>query len=360
MRRQHLIERAPAGTMLEAVEAVHGIQAQIQAHAYFAVAQRVDGLSAADVDRALWTDKSLIKTWAMRGTVHWLPASEEPMFRTGLFQIRRDWIDRNWRSSGLPLDQRQLLFDAVLDALADGPLGRQEIAARVVPRIGAWAEPYLTESWGGIYHTMCQYGLVVFGPSTGTNVTFARRDSWDTLPAVPDDPAAPAELIRRYLRSFGPATVQDVTYWLGANLRNVLPVWKQLGDEIVPVETEGKTRWLLAGDVDALKAMDDATLPVRLIPAFDPLLLAPRDKSELLDMRFHKVIYGIAAWVHPAVIVDGRVVAKWSYERKANHVVFTIQPFTRLNKRLLPAIRRDANHLARAIGREATVCIADS
>ena len=68
MRRQHLIERAPAGNLLEAVEAVHGIQAQIAAHAVFAVAQRVDRTTQAEIDQALWTERTMIKTWAMRGT----------------------------------------------------------------------------------------------------------------------------------------------------------------------------------------------------------------------------------------------------------------------------------------------------
>lgn len=358
MRRQHLIERAPAGTMLEAVEAVHGIQAQVNAHAIFAVAQRVDKLNVSEIDRALWTDQTLLKTWAMRGTVHWLPASEEPLFRSGLIPLRGPWMDRWFVREIESAADRQLLIDVVLDVLADGPLPRSEIAARAVPVIGDWAEPWLTDGWGGAYHTMCNYGLVVFGPTVNNAPTFARRDTYAHLPPIEPSSEAAFELIRRYLRSFGPATVQDATYWLGANLRDVKPFWDSMADEFVTVETDGKTRCLLASDLDALLEMEDASLPVRLIPAFDPLLLAPRDKGELLDMRFHKRIYGLAAWVYPALLVDGRVVANWTYERKQKHIEIVIEPFTRVNKKLLPAIKRDARHLAAAINREAVVTIA--
>jgi hypothetical protein len=359
MRRQHLIERAPAGTMLEAVEAVHGIQAQIRAHAVFAVAQRNNGVTAGDIEQALWEDRSLIKTWAMRGTVYWLPGTEEQMFRTALTQLRRGWIDHWWRKQNIPNEDRQHLFEVVLDILRERPMHRKEIAELAVPRIGEWSRPWLTDGWGGAYHTMCQFGLLVFGPHVGTNVTFARRDTWGTLGPIVEDPEAPRELIRRYLRSFGPATVQDATYWIGANLRDVLPQWNSLADELVPIETDGKTRYLLATDLEDLQAMETVTLPVRLIPAFDPLLLAPRDKGELLDMRFHKRIFGAAAWVYPALLVDGRVVANWTYERKQNHIEVVVHPFTRINKKLLPAISRDARHLAAAIGRDAVASIAD-
>jgi hypothetical protein len=359
MRRQHLIDRATHGTMLEAVEAVHGIQAQVQAHAIFAIAQRVNGLTAREIDRALWSDRSLLKTWAMRGTVHWLPANEEPMFRSGLMQLRKWWIDHWWRKEKVPDEVRQHLFDVVLEVLKDGPLPRGEIAARAVPRVGEWCEPWLTDGWGGAYTTMCQYGLLVFGPTIGNSPTFARRDTWANFQPIESRPEDAFEMIRRYLRSFGPATVQDATYWIGANLRDVKPFWDAMCEEFVPIETDGKTRYLLGTDIDELVEMEEASLPVRLVPAFDPLLLAPRDKGELLDMRFHKRIYGAAAWVYPALLLDGRVVANWTYERKQKHVEIVVHPFTRINKKLLPAIKRDARHLAAAIGRDAQVSIAD-
>ena len=359
MRRQHLIERAPAGTMLDAVEAVHGIQAQVKIHACFAISQRVEHLQIAEIERALWIDHSLLKTWAMRGTVHWLPAVEEPLFRDGLLQLRKTWVDHWWRREGIADRDRQLLFEVVLDVLGDGPLNRTEIAARAVPRIGAWSEPWLTDGWGGAYHTMCNYGLIVFGPVVGNTPTFARRDAFAHLAPIVPNPEAPLELIRRYLRSFGPATVQDAAYWLGANQRDVKPFWDALSAELVAIETDSKPRFLLANDIDDLTAMEDASLPIRLIPAFDPLSLAPRDKSELLDMRFHKRIYGAAAWVYPALLVDGKIVANWTYERKSDHIEITLHPFTRLNKKLLPAIRRDARHLAATIGRDAEVTIGE-
>ncbi len=333
MRRQHLIERAPAGNLLEAVEAVHGIQAQISAHAMFAVAQRVRRRDRRRRSTGrLWTDRALIKTWAMRGTVHWLPATEEPLFVSAMRVIREPMYAHWWQKLGMDAAQVEHLYNAVLDALAEGPRTRQEVATSVLPAVGDWAEPYVLSGWGGVFKGMCSSGLIVFGPSRGTNVTFARRDHWTGHPMAEDRDAALLELIRRYVRSFGPITLQDAAYWVGAYQRDLKPHWERLLPELTPVEVAGETRYVLADDLDDLTAMEGAKLPVRLVPAFDPLLLAYRDKAQLLDMRFHKRIYGAAAWVYPAVLIDGWMAGAWKYERKAKHVNITIEPFRKITK----------------------------
>ena len=359
MRRQHLIEKAPAGNLLEAVEAVHGIQAQIAAHAIFAVAQRVRGCTPAEIERALWTDRTLIKTWAMRGTVHWLPAVEEPLFVAAMQVIRGPSIARWWKTEGVSTDQVRQLHAAVMDALATGPMTRQEVADTVVPVVGDWAEPYLLSSWGSGFKRMCQSGLIIFGPSRGTNVTFARRDYWTSHLAPDDENGALRELMRRYVRSFGPVTIRDAAYWLGATIRDIKAEWERLVPEFVPVQVAGEERWLLAGDLDDLMAMEGATLPVRLVPAFDPLLLAHRAKTDLLAESLRKRIYGAAAWVYPSVLVKGAIAGKWQYERKAKTMIVTVEPFTRITKQSQRAIQREADHLASITNRTAEVRYAE-
>jgi hypothetical protein len=355
MRRQHLIDRAPNGHLLEAVEAVHGIQAQISAHAQFAVAQRVERCRPAHIDRALWTEKSLVKTWAMRGTVHWLPATEEPIFVSAMRAIREPMYARWWIRSGLTSEQVDRLYTAAVEALSAGPMTRQELGSAVVPVVGEWAEPYLNSSWGGAIKGMCASGLVVFGPSRGTNVTFARRDSWDTLGPIGEIRPAMIEILRRYLRSFGPATLPDAAYWIGGNQRDLKPYWDVLKPELAPVAVDGQERWILATDLDDLIAAGEVRLPVKLLPAFDPLLLAHREKTDMLPEAWRKRIYGAAAWVYPVVLVDGAIAGKWQYERKAKQMIVTVEPFRKITKAAQRAVEREANYLAGISGRTAEV-----
>jgi hypothetical protein len=359
MRRQHLIERSGPGTLLQAIEAVHGIQAQIQAHAYFAVAQRVQKVTSTEIDRALWQDRSLIKTWAMRGTVHWLPRTEEPLFSAGLIRLRADMHDEWWARKGLPPARRQQLLQTIVDIIGEEPKTRQEVAALARDVVDPRWHDWLSSSWGGLYASASLRGMLVFGPPRGNNVLFAKRESWlGGIPEIDPDTAA-LEMIRRYLRSYGPATFQDLAHWLGITQNRLKPFWDRIEDERIPVTTDGTTRWLLASDIDALREMEGAKLPVRLLPAFDPLLLAHRDKTEILPAEHYKRIYGAAAWVYPAVLVHGQIYGTWTYQRKARHIEVTVHPFRTIGKAAQAAIEREATHLAKAIARTAVVTYAD-
>jgi hypothetical protein len=105
--------------------------------------------------------------------------------------------------------------------------------------------------------------------------------------------------------------------------------------------------------------MEGAKLPVRLVPAFDPLLLAHRAKTDLLEERLRKRIYGAAAWVYPSVLINGAIAGKWQYERKAKTMIVTVEPFQRIPKYAQRAIERDAKYLARLSGRTAEVRYAE-
>ena len=80
LRRHHLHEPAPAAAMLEVAAAICGLHAQLMSSAELTLWARVAGLEPDAVQRALWNDRSLVKTWAMRGTLHLL---RRPTIRSG-------------------------------------------------------------------------------------------------------------------------------------------------------------------------------------------------------------------------------------------------------------------------------------
>jgi len=94
--RHHLVERAPAKAMLEVVADIAGLHAQVMSSAELTLATRVDDLAPDAVRRALWEERSLVKTWAMRGTLHLLPAAELPMWQAAL-STRRPWESGAWQ-----------------------------------------------------------------------------------------------------------------------------------------------------------------------------------------------------------------------------------------------------------------------
>src|SRR6185369_8068698 len=108
--------------------------------------------------------------------------------------------------------------------------------------------------------------------------TFVRVDTW--LPKQPAVAAADAraELLRRFLSAFGPADGRDFSKWSGLRSVDAKSAADALGDQIVRVSVDGSSGWILRADVDALmrSTLDEGA--VRLLGAFDSLLLAHATK----------------------------------------------------------------------------------
>ena len=76
MQRQHLADRAARDDVLDVVRDISGLHAQLTASGELTLWARVDGLERDAVSRALWQERTLVKTWAMRGTLHFMRAVE--------------------------------------------------------------------------------------------------------------------------------------------------------------------------------------------------------------------------------------------------------------------------------------------
>lgn len=89
-RRHHLDRRAPREELLAVASRIGGLHAQLMSSAELTLWARVEGLKAEDVASALWQQRTLFKTWAMRGTRHLLPTSEYGLWREGSAPVTRE------------------------------------------------------------------------------------------------------------------------------------------------------------------------------------------------------------------------------------------------------------------------------
>jgi DNA glycosylase AlkZ-like len=173
--RHHLDGRAPGGAMLEVAARIAGVHAQVLSSAELTLWARVEGLAPDDVGHALWSERSLVKTWAMRGTLHLLPAAEYPMWQAAL-STGRPWEARSWqRGFGVSLAELERLNAAVAEALDGRQLTREELATEVARVTGSEAlGGKLRESWGALLKPAAALGLLCFAPSQGQQVRFTR------------------------------------------------------------------------------------------------------------------------------------------------------------------------------------------
>lgn len=297
-----------------------GVQSQVASSADQAVRVRRAGTGAdGEVDAALASGR-LIRTWAMRGTLHLLTPDDGPAFLS-LMAAGRSWTRPSWQSYfGVTPEQVERMRVLVREALlAGGPLTREELIAAVVAHEGhEHLGDALRSGWGTLLKPIAWQGDLCHGPIRGRNVTFQHpTQAAAGWPGIPDPDGAAPVAIEAYLRAYGPAPLDAFSRWLAGGYfgRAQLKRWQAaMGDRIVPVSVDGEAAFVLAEDLDGLLATEP-TDELRLLPGFDQWVLGPgTDATAILAKERRTAVSRTAGWIAPIVLRGGRVVGTWSLD----------------------------------------------
>lgn len=348
MRRQYLDPRTKR-TASEIVGRLCGVQAQVWSAAEMAVALRQSAPDRASVSRD-FADLSLMKTWAMRGTLHLLKPSEAGAYLS-LMETTGFWLKPSWqRAAGVTPRQIDELTEKVAGILDGAVLTRDQLVTEVVAdKRFTGMEDRLRSGWGQVLKPLAWRGVLCHGPNQGNKITF-------TLPASqfpnwkrPEpDQAAPA-VIEAYLGAYGPATPEVFDRWLSLNgtSKPRLRQWfGDMGDKLTEVDIEGRRALLLTEHVEEL-ANIAAYKGARLLGGFDQYILGPGTNDEVLLPREHRAaVSRTSGWISPIVVVNGRVVGVWDI---LDHEI-VVSPFPDSGRLPLKELQKEAAHVARASG----------
>src|SRR5918992_744689 len=353
--RQRLERRAPREEALGVVREICSLHAQVMSSAELTLWARVEDLESGAVQEALWERRTLAKTWAMRGTLHLLPADELPLWVGALGVLKPRHHAASWqRYFGLTYEEAEAMLAAIPEALDGQMLTREELAQVVGRRMGSEElGGKLRDGFGALLKPSAFRGDLLFAPSVGRNVRFARPDRWlpGWGPAEIEESAR--EVARRYLAAYGPATREEFARWFGATSpAQAGRLIQSLGGEVAPVEVEGTVAWMLAEHLREAEAAVPAGV-VRLLPAFDHYVVAaPRDREAVLPGTLKSRVYRPQGWLSPVVLVDGRMEGLWSHERKRAQLVVEVEPFARQPGWVRRGAEQEAERLARFPGGE--------
>lgn len=341
LARQGLLERGPAARLLETVRSICGVQAQVQSAAELQLWARLEGLGSADVRRALWEDRTLVRTWCMRGTLHLLAADELPLYVAALRTHDRWWKGAWLRMIDCSVEELRAILDAIADSLDGSPLTREQLADEVGRRVGMRTRDRMLSGWAEMLKPAAFAGRLISGPPQGQNVTFVRPDRWLASWKELDTADGWRQVVRRYLGAYGPASREDFARWWGMQPAAAGRVLKAAAAELVEVSVEGHPAWALRRDVAEL-ALPPAVRPVRLLPAFDPYVLGTRPRQVLVDRRFEDRVFRQAGWISPVVLIGGVAAGVWSYELDRPRIRIEIQPFRKLDTAEMARIAEEA------------------
>ncbi len=347
--RHHLDARVPRRRMLEVASELCGLHAQVMSSAELAVWARVESARADDLRNALWRDRSLVKLWAMRGTLHVLPAAEHPLWQAALStyaHLRRESWARYFGITSAEIDR---LIATIGDALLGRELTREELADEVARRRRSRKfGDALRESWGGVLKPASYQGVLCFAPSDGQRVRFTNPRSWLQLEGEPPDPTeALREVVRRFLAAYGPASREEVArWWAGLSPAAAEKVIRSMGEEVASIRVDGVETWALAEHVEAIRSAQPARA-VRLLPTFDQYVIgSTKHSAELMPGDFRDRVHRAAGWVSPVLAVDGRLEGVWRHERRGRRVIVGIEPFTAQPAWVRRAAEAEAERLA--------------
>lgn len=336
LARQMLLAREKA-TVLEAVERLVGLQAQLARPPFLALWSRLQAFQPEELIRLVHA-RRLVRATLMRGTLHLVSTRDyrvlrpalQAMFSEAMLALLGDRVknvdvDSVTAEARACLEERPQTFEEIravlakrwprLDARAMGYAVRMNLPLVQVPTDARWGWP--------------------------ASSCFTAADSWlgAPLPTKVDLPA----IVRRYLAAFGPASVRDAQSFLG--LRDLGGVFEALRKKLLVFRDErGRELFDLP---EAPRPPGDTPAPVRFLPDFDNMLLGHADRTRVLSESHRAKLATKNLRVLPVFLVDGFVAGTWTIVRSGKSAALKVDPFVALDKKTRAEITEEGGSLLR-------------
>lgn len=334
LRAHHLDQKYPFGELL-AVAGTCGLQNSPPGAWETAAFCRLKNCTLLQLHQALYQKKELLQAWSIRGVPLIFPTADSDVFLSALIaqEGEEPWIYT--KGIGLALDHLGMSFAELLplvestaEYLEDHTIKSKEELDRVLAQLVAeqlpaqkqslWNAPSMygapdRQTVGGAAVSFllrpCSFkGLVVFGEREGISPTFTSPLHWLGHKLVPSAQGT-AELARRFLHAYGPATLRAFADWLGSTPAQAKRLWQQIEEELEPVTAAGKKAFILQSDRESFRCADTEEALLLLGP-HDPYLDI-RDRAILLeDTAAQRQVWRTVG--NPGVILkSGKIIGIW-------------------------------------------------
>ena len=329
-----------------------GVHAQVLGAAELAIGRRIAGATRSDVQRALWEDRTLVKTFGPRGTVHLLATADLPMW-TGALSALPMSVPRHPEPVRFTGDEADEVIAAIGDALEDAELTVDELTDAIGERTGPWAVERTMDAfqdkwprWRQLTSTAAHRGVLCFGPNKGRNVTYTNPHRW--LPGFRPLPASEA------VRTARPALPPCLRTRLARALRQVArhPAAQRAGGvrdarrRARAVDVDGERAFVAAGDTEVPSRPAEGDPPPPLLRPLRRCRPAPRTPVPGAAATRALTPSGQAG-NYPVLLVDGVVGGVWHRRRSGRRVEITVEPL----RELTAAQRRGLEAEAALVGR---------
>lgn len=331
-----------------------GLQAQDAGQAPLSIRARCRGVTAGDVQRARFEDRSIARTWSMRGTRHYVATEDLSWLRSLFGPLYVDRGQRRLTQLGLDEADCERAMAMLRDALQEsGPHTRDEIASQLLDE-GFDFDPD-GQATIHVVRRACLAGIAVEAAPRDGQETYALLDDWLSIDTPPDRAAALTELARRYVAAHEPATVDDFYSWSGLYKRDVRTGWQAIEDDLIEVEVAGERAWI-ASNTDVLESIE--TPNVRLLPMYDSYFLGHEARDLVLPEAYADRVFPGGGVIRSTVVVDGLAAGTWKLDRSQKTALLRVEPFEAVESAVEAEIESEAASVGNFFDTDCTVEIA--
>ncbi len=307
----------------EAVGWLGAIQGQDYYGAKWSVGLRVPGSTDATIEQAL-SEHRLVRTWALRGTLHFVAASDVRWLVPLVAPRIVAGNTRRYRELGLEEETLARINDILLNAVSGGQgLDRRVLFAHLEQN------GISPEGQRGVY--MLQRasldGLICQGPAPRNNPLFFALDECVRPGRTMAHEEALAELATRYWMSRGPATLDDFVWWSGLPTSEARTALKAIQSSVVEDDIESKSYWCFSSSLSPRPPR----ISCSLLPGFDEYLLGYRDRSASLDVPHYNRLTPTNGMPPPTIVLGGKVLGTWKRTLNKDTVTIALNPFHKLD-----------------------------
>lgn len=322
------------------------VQAQDYLGALWAIGQRLPGSDESSVEQAL-NNGSVIRTWPMRGTLHFVAACDAHWLVGFLAKRVLPKTKSIYKNAGIDDAALRKSTKVVTKALEkESMLTRDEVYERL-ERAGI-----STGNTRGLHITgyLAIQGLTCFGPRKGKQHTFVLMDEWLRVAPrhTPDDPASTLAL--RYFTGHGPATLHDFAWWSGLTITEAKRAIDATGGTLSSTKVGDNVYYTVEAETVSSGSGKKATKnsSAHLLPAFDEYTVAYKDRTLALSRgQSHRNSMEVLS---PVMSINGILAGTWNRTLSKNSVQIQFKPFAPLSSSQLSKISSSARKYARFVG----------
>ncbi|EEF62819.1 winged helix DNA-binding domain-containing protein [Pedosphaera parvula] len=319
------------------------VQAQDFAGAKWSIGLRLPETTDKGIERAI-IDRTIVRTWPMRGTLHFL-AAEDVRWMLKLLTTRT--------IAGSARRQQELELDGKVFARCEKLFIQALQGGRQLSRDAIYAlleKNHISTGGQRGYHILwrlAQEGLICFGAPEGKQQTFALLDEWVPKSKSLEREVALAELAQRYFSSHGPASLHDFVGWSGLRIADAKAGLDAVASRLVQMKINDTVYWM----PQELNVVNRTLSTLFLLPGFDEFMLGYKDRTAALELQHaDKICPGSNGMFSPTLVWDGRVVGTWKRTFKKGTAVLQPTPFDSMTKTQTRALAPAAERYARYLG----------